>query len=315
VVASALSIGESIAMSIAETQRLAADPTSGEADDPATAASENLRMPDGTWVIADAESFRLCGPEISSSPFLFQHLLDTGTARHTRQLLAGALVAGWQCASRQSRDREEAAPDETPALSLEGYIYGLTGSYQTTRATPPVMRAVAERFRAQGNAHAGVVEHCLRVAEEETGHDRLALKDLEALGLRAAELVAKVQPAPAVALVGLFRRLAEGAHPIAVLGYAYALERRALSKTGDSIAAIEAIIPPGTMATRCARVHSAVGTDARHVAESLDFIAGLCGTDRAHIARAAFATAEIMMMPDGYPGDDSFRESLAAYRL
>jgi hypothetical protein len=233
--------------------------------------------------------------------------------------LAGALVAGWQCASRQgpslqSSRREEAARDETPTLSLEGYIYGLTGSYQTTHATPPVMRAVAERFRAEGNGHAGVVEHCLRVAEEETGHDRLALKDLEALGLRATELVAKVQPASAVALVGLFKRLAEGANPIAVLGYAYALERGALSRTGDSVAAIEAIIPSGTMATRCARVHSAVGTDARHVAESLDFIAGLCGSERAHIAWAAFATAETMAVPDDYPGDDAFCEILAAYR-
>src|SRR5262249_33437718 len=145
---------------------------------------------------------------------------------------------------RNSR-REKAAPDhETPdqarALSLERYIYSLAGSYQTTHATPPTMRGVAERFRAQGNTarDASVVEHLLGVAEEESGHDRLALKDLEPLGLRAAELVTKLHRAPAVALVGLFKNLAEGAHPIAVLGYASALERRALSQTAESIAAI-----------------------------------------------------------------------------
>jgi hypothetical protein len=273
-------------------------------------ASENLQMPDGTWVIADGEGFRLCGPEISNDPFLFPHLLDSGTAPVSRQLLAGALAAGLQCGRRKQ------VPAQARAPSLERYIYALAGAYQTTSATPPTMRAVAERFRVEGNArcHASVAEHCLSVADEETGHDRLALKDLEALGIRSAEFVTKVRPANTVALVGVFRRLAEGAAPISVLGYAYALERSALAKTPEAVAAIEALIPPGTMATRCLRVHSAAGTDAGHVRQSLDFIARLDSTDRAHIARAAFETAVTMTVPDGYPGDDAFREILAAYR-
>ncbi len=269
--------------------------------------SENLQMPDGTWVLADGRSFWLCGPEISSNPFLVQHLLDIGTASHTRQLLAGALVAGLQ-----SGHREAVAPAPPRALSLERYVYSLTGSYQTTRATPPTMRHVAQRFRAEGNDR--VADHCLRVADEERGHDLLALKDLEALGIRSAALVAKVQPPNTVALVGLFRKLAEGATPISVLGYAYALERCALFQTPESIAAVEAIIPPGTMATRCLQVHSTVGTDARHVEESREFVARLGGTDRADIARATFETAVIMTTPDGYPGDEAFREMLAPYR-
>ncbi|CAN5865981.1 hypothetical protein BH11PSE3_BH11PSE3_07770 [soil metagenome] len=268
--------------------------------------SENLQMPDGTWVIADGRSFRLCGPEIAGNPFLFQHLLDAGTPQHTRQLLGGALMAGLQSGRRNQ------PPVEARAPSLERYIHSLAGAYVTTSATPRTMRAVAERFRSQGNTH--LVEHCLGVADEETGHDLLVVKDLEALGLRSAALVKEVQPATAVALVDLFGRLAEGAAPVAVLGYAYALERSALSKTPDVVAAIEAIIPTGRMATRCLRVHSAAGTDAGHVAQSLEFIAGLDGTDRAHIAWAAFKTAETMSVPDGYPGDDVFREFIAAYR-
>jgi pyrroloquinoline quinone (PQQ) biosynthesis protein C len=159
-----------------------------------------------------------------------------------------------------------------------------------------------------------VADHCRSVADEEAGHDLLALRDLDALGIRSAEFVKKVQTANTVALVRLFKTLAEGAHPISVLGYAYALERGALSRTRDLVAAIEAILPAGTMATRCLRVHSAVGTDARHVEESLDFIARLSGADRAHIARAAFETAVTTTVPDGYPGDGVFRDSLAAYR-
>jgi hypothetical protein len=269
--------------------------------------SENLQMPDGTWVIADGKSFRLCGPELSSVPFLFQHLLETGNRHYTRQLLAGALMAGLKV-----RRRNESTAVQATALSLERYIYSLAGSYQTTRATPPTMRHVAELFRAQGNAR--VVDHCLKVADEETGHDLLALKDLEALGIRSAEFVKNVQPSNAVALVGLFRRLAEGAMPISVLGYAYVLERCALLQSSESVAAVEAIIPSGTMATRCLRVHSAVGTDARHVEGSLEFIARLDGTDRAHVVRAAFETASMMAPDNDYPGDEAFREMLAPYR-
>lgn len=269
--------------------------------------SENLQMPDGIWVIADGDTFRLCGPEISSNPFLFRHLLDTGNARHTRQLLAGALTSGLQSGRRKNAD-----PTRARAPSLEFYVHSLVGAYQTTRATPPTMRAVAERFRAWSNT--SVADHCLGVAAEETGHDLLVLKDLEALGLRSAELVLKIRPAKTVALVGLFQRLAEGAAPISVLGYAYALERVALFQTPEAVAAIEAIVPSGTMATRCLRVHSAAGTDARHVEDSLDFIARLGGTDRARIAWAAFETAETMGTPNDYPGDDAFREILAGFR-
>jgi hypothetical protein len=286
------------------TEPLADDLKAGEADDD---ASENLQMPDGSWVIADSRSFRLGGPEISSIPFLFPHLLATGDARHTRQLLAGALMAGLQ-----SGRRDGAVPAPGRVGSLERYIYSLAGSYQTTHATPGTMRAVAERFRAEGNAR--MVDHCLGVVDEETGHDRLVLKDLEALGLRSSQFVEKVRPAQAIALVSLFRRLAEGPAPVSVLGYAYVLERCALFQTREAIAAIEAIIPAGTMATRCLRVHSAVGSDRHHVGQSIDFIASLGGPDRARIARAAFETAATMRLPDGYPGDDAFREILASCR-
>src|SRR5262245_50954330 len=109
-------------MSLAEVER------SAEGDD----ADEILRMPDGSWVIANGKSFRLCGPEISSNPFLFQQLPETGNARHTRQLMAGALLAGLRCGRR-----EQAPPVEARTLSLESYVYALAGAYQTTHATPP----------------------------------------------------------------------------------------------------------------------------------------------------------------------------------
>jgi hypothetical protein len=259
-------------------------------------------MPDGIWVIADGTRFRLCESD-EASPFLCRHLLETGDAEHVRQGLAGAMMAGLQFGRRR-----HAAPAPAGAPTLERYIWSLAGAYLTTEATPRTMRAAAERLRAQGNSRAA--DYCRDVADDEDGHDRLALKDLDALGIRSAAFVATVKPANAVARVELFARLAGSATPIAVLGYAYALERAALSRTAAAIAAIEAIVPPGTMATRCLRVHSAVGTDADHVGQSLAFIAGLAAPEREQIARAVFETAAIMTVPDGYPGDDAFRAML-----
>jgi pyrroloquinoline quinone (PQQ) biosynthesis protein C len=174
------------------------------------------------------------------------------------------------------------------------------------------MRYAAERFSAMGNP--AMAEYCLHVAEEETGHDVLALKDLESLGLRSEAFVRDIQPASSLAMVEIFQRFAHGPSPIAVLGYAYALERFALFQTASSIEAIEAILPPGINATRCLRVHSSVGTDAHHVAESVDFIASLGRDDRKEIAMAAFETAAVMAAPSDYPGNEAMTSIIGRYR-
>ena len=159
-----------------------------------------------------------------------------------------------------------------------------------------------------------MAEYCLHVAEEEAGHDVLALKDLESLSLRAEAFVQDVRPASSLAMVDIFQRFAHGPSPIAVLGYAYALERFALFQTASSIETIEALLPPGINATRCLRVHSSVGTDARHVAESIDFIASLGRDDRKEIAMAAFETAAVMATPSDYPGNEAMTSLIARYR-
>jgi hypothetical protein len=106
------------------------------------------------------------------------------------------------------------------------------------------MRRVAERLAARGQ-HAAAT-HCLHVAREEAGHDTLALRDLTALALPTQEFVARLRPKSCLALVELFTRLADSDVPIAVLGYAYALERMSLFSTAESIAAIERLLPAGS---------------------------------------------------------------------
>ena len=277
----------------------------GQSDPPSCRETENLEMPDGTWVISDDTKFWLYRPDFLCSPIYSRHLLEGSCPAHARQLLAGVLTAGGRTHTRGG------SSVEIRPRSLESYIHRLAGSYQTTHATPEVMRYAAERLRAAGNIP--MADHFLHVADEETGHDRLVLKDLEALGIRAVEFVRDVRPALSIALVQLFEGYARSDNPIAVLGYIYVLERMSLFQTQAMIDAIEAIVPPGTMATRCLRVHSAVGTDIRHVSESIEVISRLRKEDRILIARAVFETAACDT-PNNYPGDAAFRDVLSRYK-
>jgi len=268
--------------------------------------SEILKFPNGTLVVADDKNFWYQRPNQFGGLVLSEYLMEQGRAPHTRQLLAGALLAGHS--SRVSG--RTAADSEEP--SLERHVYSLAGSYQTTHATPPMMRHVATRFSAVGNQ--AISEYCLHIAEEEAGHDALALKDLESLGLRAEAFVQDIRPAFSLAMVEMFQRFAHSPRPIAVLGYAYALERFALFQTSSRIEAIEAHLPPGINSTRCLRVHSSVGTDAHHVVESIEFIASLGREDRREIAMAAFETAALMAAPSDYPGNEAMTSLIGRYR-
>jgi hypothetical protein len=266
--------------------------------------TEAIRLAPSVYLQVSAKKFRLhrlLPWDVAPGIETLQEIGDTNVAR---QMMAGAFYAGFP--QRPSDNQRTAS---APAPSLLRHIFSLAASYQTTHATPPTMRRAAGRLAARGQ-HAAAA-HCLRVAEEESGHDTLALKDLAALGLPAHELVAQLQPRPALALVELFTRFADSDEPIAVLGYVYALERMALFSTQASIAAIERLIPAGIKATRCLRVHSAVGSDARHVAESITFIATLPPEYRAAIARATYETISLQCaVPRDYPGDEAMRALL-----
>ncbi len=252
-------------------------------------------LPNGDWIVADRQRFWLHHPQpLGMQPFV-EHLHEPGDSRRTRQLFAGVLASAL-------REARATAPATTLAdASLPRHIHGLAASYQTTHATPPTLRRVAERFRAA--ARMDLADYCEEVAREESGHDELALRDLAALGIDAHAFVEQVRPASALALVDYFHQLAAGDEPVSVLGYAYALERMALFDTRERVAAIEALIPAGIKATRCLRVHSAAGDEVRHVDDSLAFIAQLSAAERLSIVRALYRTAKLMNGSSDYPGD------------
>lgn len=271
-----------------------------------TTFRECIQLAPGIYVQASAQAFRLHRLLPWENAPAIEALQDIGDAPVTRQLMAGALYAAL---SQPRLPDQKNAAQTLPTPSLLRHIYSLAGSYQTTHATPPTMRFVADRLSATGQHEAA--SHCRKVADEESGHDTLALNDLSALGLPAQNFVDRLRPKGSLAKVALFKCYADSAQPISVLGYAYALERMALFTTEATIAALEQLIPKGIKATSCLRVHSAVGSDTGHVAESLDFIATLPAHDRIAIARAVYET--LTLRESDYPGDAAMTTLLAEF--
>ena len=72
-------------------------------------------------------------------------------------------------------------------------------------------------------------------AREETGHDRLALKDLRALGVPGERLVANYIPEGIKPLCKRFDELCAEDYPIGSIGYSYCLERIAALKEKSDI--------------------------------------------------------------------------------
>lgn len=266
---------------------------------------ESVRVSRNVLVRASSNSFRLQRVSVWEFGSTAELLPALGNSDFTRQTMAGAIHAGYLASP--SKERETTQPGQVnPLLS---YIYSLSTSYHTTHVTPPTMRFAASRLHAAG--HTAGAARCLHVAREEKGHDVLALKDIAAFGLPAQEFVARVRPRDAIALETLYERIAESDEPIAVFGYVYVLERMALLNTAEVIDTTERMIPKGIKATRCLRVHSAIGSDRRHVDESIAFIASLPKGDRSAIARAAYETSVVMHSESSdYPGDEEMTRLL-----
>ncbi len=230
---------------------------------------------------------------------------SAGNVATTRKLLDGAIAVAKITISSQKRP-----PDLTPTR----YIWQLAGAYQIAHVTPPLMELASISF-------AGASRHILsnwasEKALEETGHDRLALLDIQALGYRAEDLVKTVIPSAAMALVEYFTRSVHDSDPIDCVGYAHALERLSLGAKKEHIQKIEALLPPSVNATRCLRVHSSVGGDADHVEENVEMIAKLSSTERTRIVRACYETALLYFSPptEGYISETELEYMLKPFK-
>jgi pyrroloquinoline quinone (PQQ) biosynthesis protein C len=256
-----------------------------------------------TVVIATSERawLRRLDAFVSDDAFA-QPMGSAGSLETTRNLLDGAIGAAQKMVSPEG---------SRPQLTEARWVWRLAGYYHTTHATPQLMAEAAARFAAAGR-HA-LARYALEKVRDEGGHDELALADLRALGYCAEAVVAELVPPTAAALVDYFARCVRAANPVGCVGYAYALERLAVTNGRDYIRQVEAALPSGVRATRCLRVHSAASADANHVEDALKVTAALSAEDRRYVARACYETALITCSPPpgGHITESALRRRVA----
>lgn len=210
-----------------------------------------------------------------------------GSAGSTVGLLDGAINLGFA-----GIEKRLARPDPT----IVGYIVALVGAYHTSVDTPRNLRRAASRFNELGRPE--VAAYLEERAREETGHDRLALKDLRALGVPGERLVANFVPEGIKPLCKRFDDLCVRDYPIGCIGYSYCLERIAALKQAADIEKVQAICPDDVDATRFLRSHSSLGSEAAHVEETIEFVASLPANDRIRVVQETYESA--LILAEGY---------------
>ena len=214
-------------------------------------------------------------------------MTGVGAAGSTVGLLDGAINLGFA-----GIEKRLARPDPTVA----GYIVALVGAYHTSVDTPRNLRRAAKRFEELGRPE--VAAYLEERAREETGHDRLALKDLRALGVPGERLVANFIPEGIKPLCKRFDDLCVQDYPIGCIGYSYCLERIAALKQKTDIEKVQALCPDGVDATRFLRSHSCLGSEVAHVEETIEFVASLPANDRIRVVQETYELA--LIMAEGY---------------
>ena len=214
-------------------------------------------------------------------------MMGAGSAGSTVGLLDGAINLGFA-----GIEKRLARPDPT----IAGYIVALAGAYHTSVDTPRNLRRAAGRFNDLGRPEAAA--YLEERAREETGHDRLALKDLRALGVPGERLVANFVPEGIKPLCKRFDDLCVQDYPMGCIGYSYCLERIAALKQETDIEKVRAMCPPDVDATRFLRSHSSLGSEAAHVEETIEFVASLPANDRIRVVQETYESA--LILAEGY---------------
>lgn len=221
-------------------------------------------------------------PDAGIDPFAAP-MTGKGSLGSTVGLLDGAINLGFS-----TIEHNRAKPTST----LPGYAVALISAYHTSVDTPRNLRQAAKRFEQLGRPE--VAAYLELRAREESGHDRLALKDLQALGLPGKKLVDNYVPEGIRKLCRRFDNLCVEAYPIGSIGFSYCLERTAALKQENDIALVKAMCPDDIDATRFLRSHSALGSEASHVEETIEFVASLPASDRIEVVRSTYESALVM---------------------
>ncbi|MDZ8185045.1 MAG: hypothetical protein RMX96_09340 [Nostoc sp. ChiSLP02] len=222
----------------------------------------------------------------------------------TQKLLDRAIVSAWHTVKI----------DRTPpALTPIRWVWRLAGLYHLCHSTPELMEEAAQGFALADRE--SLAQWAVKKAREEAGHDRLALLDIQSMGYKAQAVVEVLVPPVAKALVDHFTRTVQDSDPIDCVGYSYTAERLAICRGLEYIQRIELLV--GKNATRCLRVHSAVGTDVEHVQEAVEMIAELTPKEQIRVAKACHKAALLRFSPpkEDYISDEEIQNVLKPLQL
>lgn len=263
-----------------------------------TAPNKVVAAADPTWVHRPS-------PAGSGAPFA-QKIIDADSVAKTRKLLDRAIVYAWYTVKSERRP---------PALTLTRWVWRLAGAYHSSRHTSRLMEEAAQRFAALGRQ--SLAQWAAQKAREEAGHDRLALLDIQSMGYEAEAVVQTLVPSAATTVVDYFTQTVQAQDPIGCVGNSYASERLGTFQGEEYIQSVEALLSPGTHATRWLRIHTGVGAEVKHVEETVEIVAELTPEERIRVARACYETALLRFTPpkEGYISDEKLQNILKPLEL
>ena len=148
-------------------------------------------------------------------------------------------------------------------VPLEAYKGYLRETFHFVRHTPRFLAAAASRFPYHLE---GVRRRFLKHATEEFGHERLALKDLETLGVDPEEVKASEPLVGTTALVAFHYYMAERVNPVGLLGTIYTLEGLGQTEGGRACQAIQRGLGLPAAAVTFLSVHAE--GDVKHMEEA-----------------------------------------------
>ncbi|MEH1864326.1 MAG: hypothetical protein V7K69_04670 [Nostoc sp.] len=258
-------------------------------------------VPDETAINTANYTQRHRRTSVGSSDRTASNMSHAERMAETQKLLDRAIADAWYTVKSDRRP---------PKLTPTRWVWRLAGLYHLCHPTPRLMEEAAQGFASVNRK--SLAQWAAQKAREEAGHDQLALLDIQSMGYKAEAVVEVLVPPAAKALVDHFTQSVRDSDPIDCVGYSYTGERLAICRGVEYIQMVEALLPPRTNATRCLRVHSAVGTDVEHVKETIEMIAGLTPEERVRVSRACYKAALLRFSPpkERYISDEEIQNVL-----
>ena len=273
--------------------------------DTTNVAAEWAQIAPDKIVVATENRTWLYRPRSEENRFT-KPMKGAGSIATTRKLLDGAIAAAKYTINSNVRP---------PALTSTRWVWRLAGAYHLCHPTKKLMEEASAGFTLIGRRC--LAEWAAQKANEEQGHDKLALCDIQSMGYDPEAVVKALVPPGAVALIDYFTRSVQDLDPIDCVGYSYTMERLALGVDRKYIQKVEDLLAPGVNATRCLRVHSSVGADIEHTEETVEMVAKLTAKERTRIARACYETALMCFSSpiEGYISDEELQQMLKPLKI